>query len=98
MAVADQEHPEHRFRINRRTPSLAVKWLKLLADRTKVEQRIRLAQQMVRLTGLPEDRIPIQVTGLRPGEKLYEGKAKIVSATEDPNLVIQYFKDEDHVH
>jgi len=28
------------------------------------------------------------------GEKLYEGKAKILYATEDPNQVIQYFKDD----
>lgn len=28
------------------------------------------------------------------GEKLYEGKAKILYATEDPQLVIQYFKDD----
>src|SRR3989338_1930757 len=28
------------------------------------------------------------------GEQLYEGKAKIRYATEDPNLVIQYFKDD----
>ena len=28
------------------------------------------------------------------GEKLYEGKAKILYATEDPSLVIQYFKDD----
>jgi len=27
-------------------------------------------------------------------EKLYEGKAKILYATEDPHLVIQYFKDD----
>src|SRR3989338_3431499 len=27
-------------------------------------------------------------------EKLYEGKAKIVYSTEDPDLVIQYFKDD----
>ena len=30
----------------------------------------------------------------RAGEKLYEGKAKILTATEDPALVIQYFKDD----
>src|SRR5262245_1766861 len=29
-----------------------------------------------------------------PGEKLYEGKAKIVYATRDPHVVIQYFKDD----
>ena len=28
------------------------------------------------------------------GEKLYEGKAKIIYATEDPKEVIQYFKDD----
>ena len=28
------------------------------------------------------------------GEKLYEGKAKILYATEDPQRVIQYFKDD----
>lgn len=27
-------------------------------------------------------------------EKLYEGKAKVLYSTEDPNLLIQYFKDE----
>jgi len=27
-------------------------------------------------------------------EKLYEGKAKIIYATEDPDLVVQFFKDE----
>ena len=28
------------------------------------------------------------------GEKLYEGKAKILYATDDPTLIIQYFKDD----
>jgi phosphoribosylaminoimidazole-succinocarboxamide synthase len=28
------------------------------------------------------------------GEKLYEGKAKILYATEDPQLLVQYFKDD----
>ncbi len=28
------------------------------------------------------------------GEKLYEGKAKILYATEDPQVVLQYFKDD----
>ena len=27
-------------------------------------------------------------------EKIYEGKAKIIYATEDPDLVVQYFKDD----
>jgi phosphoribosylaminoimidazole-succinocarboxamide synthase len=31
---------------------------------------------------------------IEQGQKLYEGKAKIVYATSDPKLVIQYFKDD----
>ena len=31
---------------------------------------------------------------MHPREQLYEGKAKILYATEDPLLVIQYFKDD----
>ena len=31
---------------------------------------------------------------VKHGEKLYEGKAKILYATDDPALVIQYFKDD----
>ncbi|MEK6531820.1 MAG: phosphoribosylaminoimidazolesuccinocarboxamide synthase [Deltaproteobacteria bacterium] len=31
---------------------------------------------------------------MKKGDKIYEGKAKILYATEDPDLVIQYFKDE----
>jgi phosphoribosylaminoimidazole-succinocarboxamide synthase len=31
---------------------------------------------------------------MRQGEKLYEGKAKILYATDQPELVLQYFKDD----
>ena len=31
---------------------------------------------------------------MQHGEQLYEGKAKILYATQDPDLVIQYFKDD----
>ncbi len=31
---------------------------------------------------------------MHQGEKLYEGKAKILYATDDPRVVIQYFKDD----
>jgi len=31
---------------------------------------------------------------MKKGELLYEGKAKRIYATDDPNLVIQYFKDD----
>ena len=31
---------------------------------------------------------------IKTGEKLYEGKAKILYATEDPTLIVQYFKDD----
>jgi len=31
---------------------------------------------------------------MKKNEKLYEGKAKIVYSTDDPELVIQFFKDD----
>ena len=31
---------------------------------------------------------------MKKGKKLYEGKAKIIYATSDKSLVIQYFKDD----
>ena len=31
---------------------------------------------------------------MKKGKQLYEGKAKIIYATEDPDLIIQYFKDD----
>ena len=31
---------------------------------------------------------------MKKRKKLYEGKAKIIYATQDKNLVIQYFKDD----
>ena len=31
---------------------------------------------------------------MKRGRKLYEGKAKIIYATDDPDLLIQYFKDD----
>ena len=31
---------------------------------------------------------------MKKGKKLYEGKAKIIYATQDKNIVIQYFKDD----
>ena len=31
---------------------------------------------------------------MKKGNKLYEGKAKIIYATDTPELIIQYFKDD----
>jgi phosphoribosylaminoimidazole-succinocarboxamide synthase len=41
--------------------------------------------------------MPARKVGAKPlkaKKKLYEGKAKIVSTTQDPNLLIQHFKDD----
>jgi phosphoribosylaminoimidazole-succinocarboxamide synthase len=35
----------------------------------------------------------MDIKTVKQGEKLYEGKAKIVYATDNPNLLIQHFKD-----
>jgi hypothetical protein len=48
VAVADQQHPDHQLRIYRRAADLTVERLELLTDHVEVEQRIQLAQQMVR--------------------------------------------------
>ena len=60
---------------------------------------VDLARDMIRLAGMDEDRVPIEFTGLRPGEKLFEElladgentrpthheKVKVASAAELPD-------------
>ena len=51
---------------------------------------VQLAQDLVRLSGLPEGEIPFVFTGLRPGEKLEEAlweEGADVDATEHPDLL-----------
>ncbi len=38
--VTDQQHPDHQFRINRRTSDVAVKWSKVIADVTKIDEPV----------------------------------------------------------
>ncbi len=53
-----------------------------------------LAEQMIQLAGFtPEQDIPIQITGLRPGEKLHEslvGSTEKVITTEHPKILGVY--------
>lgn len=43
-----------------------------LLDMGRPVRIIDLARQMIQLSGTTEDRVPIKITGIRPGEKLYE--------------------------
>lgn len=50
-----------------------------------------LARDMIRLSGYTEDEVPIEITGLRPGEKLYEellADSEQTLATPHPKLRI----------
>jgi len=50
---------------------------------------VELARQLIRLSGLSEDDIRIEYTGLRPGEKLYEellAEAETTLPTPHPKL------------
>jgi hypothetical protein len=47
VAVADQEHPDHQLRIDRRPARVTVKSLQLPTNLTKIEKVINSAEQMI---------------------------------------------------
>jgi len=47
-AVADQQHPHHQLRIDRRTAGVAVERGELLAQLSQIEEPIDAAEQMIR--------------------------------------------------
>jgi FlaA1/EpsC-like NDP-sugar epimerase len=52
---------------------------------------VDLARKMIRLAGFAEDQVPIEFTGLRPGEKLYEellADSELTRATHHPKIRI----------
>lgn len=47
IAVADDQHADHQFGINRRTPNWAVKIGEVMAQVTQIETLINVAQKMI---------------------------------------------------
>ena len=47
MAVADQKHPDHQLRIDRRASRMTVERRKLGAQPTQIKNRIDQAKQMI---------------------------------------------------
>ena len=64
----------------------------LILDMGEPVKILDLAQQMIQLAGFtPEIDIPIQISGLRPGEKLHESlvsSTEQVMATEHPKIMV----------
>src|SRR5271169_3493003 len=46
-AIADDQHPDHQFRIDRRTSGAAIVWPQCRTDRPQIEKAIDAAQQVV---------------------------------------------------
>ena len=46
-AVADDQHPDHQFRIDRGTPDLAVEGPQVRADAGQVDEPVDRAQQVI---------------------------------------------------
>jgi hypothetical protein len=46
-AIADQQHPDHQLRIDRRTPDLAIKWLQVSAGAGQLDEPIDRTQQVI---------------------------------------------------
>ena len=46
-AIADDQHPDHQFRIDRRPTHRAVERLQILADAVKIDEPINRTQQVI---------------------------------------------------
>jgi hypothetical protein len=47
VAIADQQHPDHQFRINRGATRMAVKGRKLGAQPAQIKDRVETTQQVI---------------------------------------------------
>ncbi len=82
IAVADQQHPDHRLRINRRGARMAVVRRKFAAKPTQVENRLDPARRVLRRNHLVETKL-VEQTVLPPQRLAHHGSNPVAEHLND---------------